>query len=498
VKLAIRPSLRFANAGARGTTPALADGCDQTEHGVPHLTETPGGLLLAGLLLGAVVRLGLWFWFRDDQLHTADEGDYNTLALQLLKQGEYSFVPGSPTSIRPPLYPAFVAGIFAIAGAGNVAAVRFVQAAVSLLTVLLTYRLAGLIAPRRTAAWAAGMLCFYPSLLAYNNLILTEVLFTFLLTLSCLLTVLGLQRRSTGLFAATGVILGLAALTRSVVWLAPPFLAAFLLFVSCDRWAKRLAAAAALLSAFALTIAPWAVRNTKVQGTFVAIDVMGGRNFMMGNYRYTPLYRSWDAISIDGERSWIQEIRATYPDDMRTSQGKIDKLAMAQGLKFVRDNPGLTFKRSIVKFLDFWGLERELSAGAGRGFYGQIPKSAFLSLTVVIAGAYASAIFLALFGLVFSPPADRSVHWLLVCVIAYVCGMHAIVFGHSRYHLPLIPLVLIYAAGAVTHFRVIWAQRRSLRFGLTLCLCAVLLAGWTWNFVAVDWQLLAVALQSNT
>jgi 4-amino-4-deoxy-L-arabinose transferase-like glycosyltransferase len=450
------------------------------------------------LLAGVAVRALLWYGFRSEPLNVFDEREYHALAVNLLRYGEYTFTPGeTPTSLRPPLYPALVAGIYSVAGEGNFAAVRLLQAAISLVTVMTAFWLGRVVAPRRVAYWQAGLLCFYPSLLVYNNLLLSEVLFTFLLTLACLLTVLGLQRCSIGLFAATGLVLGLAALTRSVVWLAPPFLAAFLLFVSRDSWTRRLAAAAALLCAFVLSIAPWAVRNTRVQGTIVAIDVMGGRNFMMGNYRYTPLYRSWDAISIEGERSWDQEIRATYPDDMRTTQGKIDKLALAQGLKFVRENPGLTLKRSIVKFFDFWGLERELSAGAGKGFYGQIPKLVFVGLTALIAGAYGAAIFLAFFGLVFAPPIDRRVHWLLVCVIAYVCGLHTIAFGHSRYHLPLMPLVLLYTAGAVTQARTIWARRRSLRFGFAVVLCAGLLAGWTWNFFAVDWQLFVDALQSK-
>jgi hypothetical protein len=122
----------------------------------------------------------------------------------------------------------------------------------------------------------------------------------------------------------------------------------------------------------------------------------------------------------------------------------------------------------------------------------------FLSLTVVVAGAYVSAIFLALFGLVFSPPGDRRGHWLFVCVIVFICGMHTIVFGHSRYHLPLMPLVLLYTAAALTQARAIWARRRSPRFALAVGLCAVLLAGWTWNFLAVDWQLFVEALRSTT
>ena len=162
-------------------------------------------------------------------------------------------------------------------------------------------------------------------------------------------------------------------------------------------------------------------------------------------------------------------------------------------MEFVRENPGLTIQRSLVKFFDFWGLERELVAGTDRGFFGQAPKPVVLGLAAVINVAYVAAMVLAAFGLMFAPPADRGARWLIPCVILYVCGMHTIVFGHSRYHLPLIPLVLVYTAGAITNAGAIWRQRKSVRFAVAAGICVVLFAGWAWTFFAVDWQRFAGA-----
>jgi 4-amino-4-deoxy-L-arabinose transferase-like glycosyltransferase len=457
----------------------------------------PAAALALILLAGVAVRLLLWHGFGHEPLHITDEQDYDTLARNLVEHGELTFNPGgTPTSLRPPLYPALVAAVYRLAGAEDVAAVRLLQSALSLLTVVVAYRLGRQVLSARAALWLAGLCCFYPSLLAYNNLLLTEVLFTLLLTTGCYWLVLALQRDSLARALAAGAALGLAALTRSVVWLAPPFVAVFLLLAWRGGWGRRLAAAAAMLAAFAGTVAPWAVRNTRLQGTFVAIDVMGGRNFMMGNYAHTPLYRSWDAISLERERSWAHEVCTIYPPEVRSSQGRFDKLALAQGLKFVREHPGLTLQRSLVKFFDFWGLERELIAGAGRGYFGRVSGPALFGLAVVVAGTYAAVMFLGIFGLACAPPLDRRAHWLFVCVIAFVCALHSIVFAHSRYHLPLVPLMLVYTAGAVTDAGAVWRQRRSVRFGLAAAACAVLAAGWAWNFVVGDWERLADALRS--
>src|SRR5262249_33527701 len=143
----------------------------------------------------------------------------------------------------------------------------------------------------------------------------------------------------------SGILLGLAALCRSVLWLFPPVLALFLLFFWPERLGRRLLAMATVVLAFCVTGAPWAVRNTQLEKTFTAIDSMGGRNFMMGNYQYTPLFRAWEAIGQEGERSWQYELAQAHEGFLHTTQGQRDKLAMRAGIRFVLANPGLTFKR---------------------------------------------------------------------------------------------------------------------------------------------------------
>ncbi len=449
-----------------------------------------GAMLVVILAAGLAVRLALWHAARDQALPNSDERDYNALALNLIHYGEYGNGPGNLLSLRPPLYPALVAGIYLLAGEENFQAVRLVQAVLSLAMVLLTYGLGRMLYSRRIALWAAGFVAFYPSFLGFNNLILTEVLFTFLLLAFCVAVVHAVQRQSPGMVALAGVALGLGALTRSVLWLFPPLLAGYLLWAWRGSALRRLSAAALAVLAFAVTLAPWTIRNTDLHQTFVTVDVMGGRNFMMGNYQHTPLFRSWDTIALQGDKSWIHEITETYPPQERDTQGKIDRLAFKQGMKFVLANPGLTLQRSAVKFFDFWGLERELIAGASQGFFGPLDRPVVLGLAVVVAGAYAAAIMLGIFGALLVPAADRRGPVLFVLLIVFVCGMHTVVFGHSRYHLPLMPFILLFAAGAALNLGEIWRQRGRPAFWLGAGLCALLIFGWTWLFLAVDKNLL--------
>lgn len=457
-----------------------------------------GQKMALGLILacGLVIRLILWWGAKDQALPISDERDYNTLAINLVRHGEFGFSEGVLTSLRPPLYPAMVAGIYWLFGEENYQAVRLVQVALSLATTLLVYFLGCRVYSSRVGLLAAGLYTFYPSLLGYNNLILTETLFTFLLLAFCALLLSGVEKKSFTVLALAGLALGLATLTRSILWLFPPFLAIFLLFAWQERFLRRLTAAGIVTLAFCATIAPWTIRNTVLQKTFITIDVMGGRNFMLGNYQYTPLYRSWDAIALTGEKSWISEVLQNNPSGENLTQGQIDKLAMRQGIKFAMANPGLTSQRTLVKFFDFWGLERELIAGAAQGIFGSITKPFLVVMAFAIVGCYVLAIFAGIFGAILTPPSEK--RWLVyfLLITGFICGVHTVVFGHSRYHLPLMPIVLLFAANALINLPAIFRQRGSLAFWGCCGLCSILLAGWVWMFLAVDKDLFLNSLGS--
>jgi hypothetical protein len=84
------------------------------------------------------------------------------------------------------------------------------------------------------------------------------------------------------------------------------------------------------------------------------------------------------------------------------------------------------------------------------------------------------------------PPENRWAHWLLLSGIFFTCLIHSVAFAHSRYHLPLIPILLVYAAKALVHWKAVWAKKSSWQFGLAAVCCLVLVASWIREFVVVD------------
>jgi hypothetical protein len=291
-----------------------------------------------------------------------------------------------------------------------------------------------------------------------------------------------LRRPGLGRAVGTGVALALAVLTRDIVWPMAFVMAAFIVWFPAMRLPRRLGHAAALVLVFVAVLAPWIVRNTQVQGVFTLISTNGGVVFMEGNYEHTPLDRSWRAHALDPDL----KVRRLLPTDI--SEGERQRLAFRYGLAYMIEHPGLTVKRALLKAANVWGLEREITGALLSGGYGPVPKAAVVAATVAITGAYALTMFGAVVGLFAALPRGGRglpVHLFVVVLIVFVTAAHALVFGHPRYHLPLIPLLALYAARTWTG----WPKalpRRTPALAAASAVAALLVAIWAREVFFID------------
>jgi hypothetical protein len=281
-----------------------------------------------------------------------------------------------------------------------------------------------------------------------------------------------------------GVTLGLAALTRSVLWPLPLVLCPTLLLFVRATWTRRLCLSAILLVAYAAVVAPWAIRNTRLQHVVTVVDTMGGMNLRMGNYEYTPDDRMWDAVSLRGEKSWVRGIA----DDLGTgeiTEGQKEKWAQRKAIAYMRSHPGETLRRSLIKFADFWGLEREFMAGVQQGMYSP-PLWFSVLASAAILFAYGLVSCFGAAGIWMTPPRDLRAHAILLLPVVVLIAAHTIVFGHSRYHLPVIPIFGLYAAALLVERVPSFATaRRPLLIGAAAS-TAILLSVWIRQIVLTD------------
>jgi 4-amino-4-deoxy-L-arabinose transferase-like glycosyltransferase len=437
--------------------------------------------LLWILVAAAVVRLFFFYGLAELDLRV-DEVQYQEIAVNLV-EGRGFVLDDRLTSWRPPFYPFALAALYTLVGTTDPTVARVAQAILSLLNCVLVYALGRRLFGATVGLGAAAIFAFYPSFLFYNNHILTEVLFTFLLTLTGYCFVAYLAGGRASLLAATGVVLGLTVLTRDTVW---PLLGVMVLLAWYGRrpgFRTWVAHSAVLVVSFLVVVTPWAVRNTRVQGTPMFISPLPGIAFFAGNYEHTPLDRPWHYHTFKRDHRW----RGMFPQGL--TEGEQQKFAFRKGLEFVKANPGLTLRRAVVKAANLWGLERSVVGVLVGGRYGLQGRAAIMSVTAAILAVHVLVILAGMTGLCFAlakaGPA-MPFHLLFVASLALFTLAHAAAYGHPRYLLPFTVFFSAYAAYAWTIRHEIWERRRSGPFTIACLLAGLLVVIWGREVFVVD------------
>ncbi len=167
------------------------------------------------------------------------------------------------------------------------------------------------------------------------------------------------------------------------------------------------------------------------------------------------------------------------------TQGQLDKRALSHAIRFVLANPLITLKRDLVKFFNFWQLERSFVAAARDGYFGGV-RAAVVAAAVLTTGSSGVVLLAAIFGICCVPPASWRDHVFLIGSILFPCVIHSLIFAHERYRLPVMPLLTLYAAAALVEWPRIWERRQSFGFCAAVVLCIVLFTGWAREVVVVD------------
>lgn len=260
-----------------------------------------GWMLAAALLAGLLLRL--WFMLRYAWI-TGDALVYGDIARNVLEHHVYGFsetlngvaAKPSPTLIRLPGYPLFLAACFRVFGVGNYTAVLLVQIVVDLWACLLLGGVAARIFGQRAGVAAVWLGALCPFTANYTAAPLTETL-----TLFCMgLAFYAIARWSGGVdrwVLLMGFALAYAILLRPEQGLLGAAVLPAMLWVGWRAEGLRLRAWSPVLVVAVLTVlplGPWALRNWR---TFHVVQPLAPRYATdpgeTNPYGFQRWYRTW-------------------------------------------------------------------------------------------------------------------------------------------------------------------------------------------------------------
>jgi tetratricopeptide (TPR) repeat protein/4-amino-4-deoxy-L-arabinose transferase-like glycosyltransferase len=361
---------------------------------------------------------------------------------------------GSAVFFRAPLYAYLLGGIYALFGP-DLLLVRVLQAVMGTASVLLTYRLGRRVFDRTVGRFAALAMALYwiPVYFDGELLITSLILFLDLVMLDRLLTALEGNRR--GQWYLAGLVLGISAIARPNVLLFGVVVAAVLVARGLGRLPRltgrpplpagraSVVAAVALAGGALTAILPVTVRNAVVGGDAVLIASQAGINFYLGNHDGAS---GVSAISEDLRQDWW----GGFDDSVRRAEeragrplkpSEVSRYWMGEGLRFWLRHPlaaGRLFLKKTHLYWSAWelGNNRDL-AHAARPF----PA---LRFSPVRFGWVAP---LSLLGVLTLGARDRRTRLLVLFLAAYMLSV-VLFFTCTRYRVPTLPVVMVFAGGA--------------------------------------------------
>ncbi|MFN8176631.1 MAG: tetratricopeptide repeat protein [bacterium] len=350
---------------------------------------------------------------------------------------------------RPPLYPLFLAGLYAVGG-GSPWVARIVQTLLGLLQVAVCFGIANRTHGPRVAATCAVLAAGYGMFAYYEGEILTTALGTFLTTAAVLLLLEGDRRDRLLAFAGGGFAIGLAALAHaSALPLAVP--AILWALGRARRWLPAVAVAVGV----AIPVGVVATQRTLAQGELVVLATQGGINFYIGN---NPSADGKSALAPGfAEARQVVRPEAGYRDNVelaaRTlaeravgrelSAAEVSSYWFQQGISYFRDHPKEAIALFLRKVVFFWNgyeisNERDLRDQARR----------FTPILRFFLVEWAILLPFALFGLVSTGVRSRPRALLGAMILVHTLVVAAF-FVCARFRQPVIPLLLPFAAAGI-------------------------------------------------
>jgi hypothetical protein len=470
--------------------------------------------MLAAVVIVAVL-LRVWFWSWQASSGAVQPGDpeeYYRAALHLLQGGYHD----TGKWLRPPLYPAFLATMFAIAGI-DVSFALLGQALLTGVGVLAFIVLGSWLFERRAVGLLSAFIAatFVP-LASFGSVLFAEALFVVLVVLGLALFDRAQLRRTWPWLLAAGLVFGLATLTRAVALFFLPIGALILIGVRIQnsefrglgekqevsseqraassenqgtgnlvpetghpvtltpgprvpgspgpparsspnhsgiRPARGLSAAIFqalmfLLGAI-LVIAPWTLRNYLVHERLILVDTNGGISMWYGTIR-----------SEEDEKAGEAQIfalpnladRQSLAVQMTIERISADPLWFLGRVRFKVASLFLLQSRSFVtgEVVAISAQDEQVALSAGE-------NPLWLSLIADV--QYVLIMLAGIVGLAFVPSWRRALPAL--ALVAVFVGLSALTIGHHRLRLPIVGVMIPFAAYALLLGMQLFLNRRE-------------------------------------
>ena len=318
-------------------------------------------VLIALLVVSAAIKIGMFMTVRQtdpQRIFHTDSGSYVRPALALWHIGRFSRTPEEPKNpeiVRTPGYPLMMTGVFRLFGE-NYTAIILLQIALSVMTLVLVYRLGSILWNTQVAILGVLLLSLDIPTVIVTQRLLTETLFTCIILLGILLLILsaGTPRYALFLAGTAGLCFGFATLIRPVAYYMPiPIVLGGIVMYRKSRrisWTRIFCYCGLLLLPYILLVGGWQYRNYRLTGK-AEFSYIQGANFLF--YRCAGIIAERDGISAAEARHQLgfRRYADVHPETTDWSIAQLDTRWKQEGAALIRQHPQIFLKSQFKGML---------------------------------------------------------------------------------------------------------------------------------------------------
>lgn len=307
------------------------------------------------LIFILALALRVWAVFAQDEserIPRSDAKQYDNIALNIVSGNGFSDATdgsGTPTMRRTPVYPLFLAGIYAIFG-HNYMAVKIVQAFLGAFFCILIFFIANVLYKDEKIALVAALITaiYKPFIFGFHYYggpayLLSEYFYMFMLGLTVLASFFFIRKENGASKVLAGFLIGMTILTRPEFALYPIILGFYLFYKSRMSIVRFIKKYFILYFFIVLTISPWIARNYIVEDKFIPLSTLGGFVFWQGNNE-----------SADGSWGYPKEYRKVADETSSLSDYERDRIFYKKGMEYLKNNPERIPRFFTRKLLVHW------------------------------------------------------------------------------------------------------------------------------------------------
>ena len=340
------------------------------------------------------------------------------------------------TAFFPPGYALALAAFWRVFGV-SVTSAKIFNAVLGTLTIPFVYSLGCHLFHRRVGLVAAGVFALSPSAILWLPFVLSEPFFTLLFVVALWVLVAvrpGPRIPWPAIPLSFGLLVGFAVLTRGQALVLLP--AALLFWFLRDGWRPGLQQTMLVVLAMIAVVIPWTIRNWAVMNSPILIAANAGLNLRIGHAPASNGTFLFFSDPIDGFESYTEW------------EVQINRVYTRRAIEYAVTHPGRELELAKNKMLYLYRSESrtELPALRMPGSTSPHPRERILGPLIDVAWY---AVLLCAAGSTLFWLRKRPDRMLFAAVFVLWTLFHVVFFGLERYHLPLLPLLVIVATGGV-------------------------------------------------